>query len=127
MLFDSIVSNPGNTGHGWEGFYFGANGEHSWYDISKTIGEVFVRRGISEEAEPTSFTVEELVKYWRSEFVGWYNGSNSRCRAERGRLLGWKPKYTTEDFLKSIPAEVEAQLKHPSTDKYVWRNIPEVY
>ncbi|KAI0737098.1 NAD(P)-binding protein [Daedaleopsis nitida] len=89
VLFDAIISNPDKTGHGWEGFYFGENGEHSWYDISKAIGEAFVELGISApgEAEPTPFTVDELVKYWGSENGGWYNGSNSRCRADRGRSL----------------------------------------
>ncbi|KAI0787434.1 NAD(P)-binding protein [Fomes fomentarius] len=110
-LFDSILNNPDKTGHGWEGFYFGANGEHSWGQISAAIGEALVDLGISDNAEPTSFTVEELVKYFGSEEVGWYNGTNSRARANRGRSIGWKPKYTTEDFLKSIRPEVEALVK----------------
>ena len=111
VLFDSIVAKPEETGHGWEGFYFGENGEHSWYQISKAIGDALVKLGLTDEVEPTPFTVEELVKYFGSEKAGWYSGTNSRCRANRGRSIGWKPKYTTEDMLKSIYPEVEALWK----------------
>lgn len=111
VLFDSIVAKPEETGHGWEGFYFGENGEHSWYQISKTIGENLVQLGISTDAEPTSFTVEELPKYFGTESVGWYFGTNSRCKASRARSIGWKPKYTAEDMLKSITPEIQAITK----------------
>ncbi|KAI0635945.1 NAD-P-binding protein [Trametes polyzona] len=111
QLFDQIVSNPDKTGHGWEGFYFGENGEHSWYQISRAIGEALVALGIASDAEPTPFSVAELVKYFGSERMGWYSGSNSRCRADRGRAIGWKPRYTTEDMLKSIRPEIEAIIK----------------
>ena len=83
ILFDSIVDAPDKTGHGWEGFYFGENGEHSWYEISKAIGDALVKLGLTDEAEPTPFTVEELVNYFGSEKAGWYSGTNSRCRANR--------------------------------------------
>ncbi len=108
VLFDSIVSNPEKIGHGWEGFYFGENGEHSWYQISKAIGDALVHFGIATESDPTPFTAEELVKYFGSEKRGYSYGSNSRCRANRSRSIGWKPKYLTEDMIRSIVLEVEA-------------------
>ncbi|KAI0707122.1 NAD-P-binding protein [Earliella scabrosa] len=111
VLFDGILNNPDKTGHGWEGFYFGENGEHTWYQISQAIGEALVKLGIADDATPTTFTVEELVKYFGSEKAGWYSGTNSRCRANRGRSIGWKPKHTTEDMLQSILPEVEAIWK----------------
>ncbi|CDO74489.1 hypothetical protein BN946_scf184979.g44 [Trametes cinnabarina] len=111
VLFDSIVSKPAQTGHGWDGFYFGENGEHTWYQISRAIGEAFVELGISKDPEPTSFSKDELVKYFGSEAAGNYSGSNSRCRADRGRSIGWKARYTTEDMLKSIKPEVIAIKK----------------
>ena len=43
--------------------------------------------------------------------VGYYFGTNSRARANHSRSLGWKPKYTKEDMLKSIKPEVEAIAK----------------
>ncbi|KAL7278982.1 hypothetical protein ACG7TL_006814 [Trametes sanguinea] len=111
VLFDSAVSKPEKTGHGWEGFYFGENGEHSWYQISRAIGEAMVELGITDDPEPTSFSKDELIKYFGSEASGNYSGSNSRCRADRGRSIGWKPRYTTEDMLKSIKPEVVAFKK----------------
>ena len=39
--------------------------------------------------------------------MGNYGGTNSRCRADRGRSIGWKPKYTKDDMLKSIRSEME--------------------
>ena len=103
VLFDAIVRSPDSTGHGWEGFYFGESGEHSWYQISKTIGDALVQLGIAAEAEPTSFSTEELVKYFGSEQVGLSFGANSRCRGNRSRSIGWKPKHTVEDMFKHIP------------------------
>ncbi|KAL7278983.1 hypothetical protein ACG7TL_006815 [Trametes sanguinea] len=108
VLFDSAVSNPEKTGHGWEGFYFGENGEHTWYQISRAIGEALVELqvGITDNPEPTPFSREELIKYFGNEVSGNYAGSNSRCRADRSRSIGWKPRYTTEDMLKSIKPEI---------------------
>lgn len=67
VLYDAILNNPDKIGHGRDGFYFGENGEHLWYDISKAIGKALVKRGISESDEPTTFTKEELAKYFGSE------------------------------------------------------------
>ncbi|TBU33513.1 NAD(P)-binding protein [Dichomitus squalens] len=111
VLFDNIISDPDKTGHGWEGFYFGENGEHHWIDISRAVGKAMVELGLTDNAEPTSFTAEELAKYWGSEEAGWFSGTNSRCRADRGRALGWKPKYTTQDMLASVKLELEALAK----------------
>ncbi|OCH93048.1 NAD-P-binding protein [Obba rivulosa] len=111
VLFDAITARPDAVGHGREGFYFGENGEHTWYDISKAIGRALVELGVSESGEPTTFSREELIKYFGSETSGNYSGTNSRCRADRGRSIGWKPKYTTADMLASIEPEVEIFLK----------------
>ena len=110
-LFDAIVTNPDTTGHGWEGFYFGENGEHSWYGISRAIGDAMVARGLASDPEPTTFSKAELVTYFGSEAAGLYSGTNARCRAERGRALGWKPTHTSKDMLASIAAEVETYAK----------------
>ena len=42
---------------------------------------------------------------------GNFNGTNARCRANRARSIGWKPKHTTHDLLASVKPEVEAILK----------------
>ncbi|CDO74490.1 hypothetical protein BN946_scf184979.g45 [Trametes cinnabarina] len=114
ILLDSVLNNPDKTGHGWEGFYFGENGEHTWYQISRTIGEALVELGLSDDPEPTEFSTEELIKYFGSIKIGLYNGTNSRCRADRSRSIGWKPQYTTEDMLKSIKPEIIALRQRES-------------
>lgn len=38
-------------------------------------------------------------------------GSNSRAVGNRSRSIGWVPKHTTEDMLRSVRAEVEAELR----------------
>jgi hypothetical protein len=63
VLYDSIIANPSNTGHGREGFYFGVNGEHILYDLCKAIGEALVAIGKTDNPEPTTLTKEELDKY----------------------------------------------------------------
>ncbi|KIK96073.1 hypothetical protein PAXRUDRAFT_139333, partial [Paxillus rubicundulus Ve08.2h10] len=71
-----------------EGLYFGENGEHRMRDIAVSISEALHDLGLP------------------------FLGTNSRCKANRARTLGWKPKSTTEDMLRSIKAEVEWELKY---------------
>ena len=63
ILYNSIVSNPA-TGHGREGIYFGENGEHTFYDMGKAIGEALMTAGKVDNPEPTTFTKEEIDKYF---------------------------------------------------------------
>lgn len=64
VVWDAAVRDPEHTGHGTDGYYFGANGEHPWYDISKGIGRAMVELGLSKTDEPTTFSDEELIKYY---------------------------------------------------------------
>lgn len=66
-LFDALTKNPEKVGHGRDGYYFGITEEHSWYDLSKEIGKVLFELGITKAAEPTTFSREELPKYFGSE------------------------------------------------------------
>ncbi|KAI0783990.1 hypothetical protein BC629DRAFT_541283 [Irpex lacteus] len=129
VLYDAIVSNPEKVDHGRNGFYFGENGEVSWYSISKALGKSLVKRGLIKSDEPSTFTDEELIEYFgsvvsrsslpisvllckfRQEFGNVF-GSNSRARGPHSRSLGWTPKLTAQDFLDSIDAEVEAALQN---------------
>ncbi|KAF5382083.1 hypothetical protein D9615_004318 [Tricholomella constricta] len=106
VLYDAIRSNPA-TGHGREGFYFGENGEHNLYEVGKAVGKALVEIGKAKSDEPTTFTKEEIDKYFGGSP---YLGSNSRCRANRSRAIGWKPTKTTADMLASVKLEVEASL-----------------
>ena len=80
VLYDSIVTNPGTTGHGREGFYFGVNGEHTLYDVGKAIGEALVAIGKIDNPEPTTLTKEELDKYPVSRYSS--DDLNQRARLD---------------------------------------------
>lgn len=68
VLWDSIVRNGAEkSDRGAQGYYYGENGEHSWYEISKAIGLAMVDLGLSKDDEPTTFSKEELVEYFGSE------------------------------------------------------------
>ncbi|KAJ8072715.1 hypothetical protein PM082_016274 [Marasmius tenuissimus] len=111
ILYNSIIKNPDGTGHGREGYYFGANGEHSLLDVCRSIGEALVDLGIATSPKPTSFTKEEIDKYFGGSN---FSENNSRCRANRSKSIGWQPKKTTEDLLKSIRPEVQAMTNMTS-------------
>ncbi|KAF9531406.1 hypothetical protein CPB83DRAFT_917504 [Crepidotus variabilis] len=107
VLLDSIRKNP-STGHGRDGYYFGENGEHTLYEVGKAIGEVLVAKGKTGDPEPTTFTKEELATYFKGST---YLGTNSRCRANHSRSIGWQPRFTKDDLLASIDAEYEGLKK----------------
>ncbi|GJE88579.1 nucleoside-diphosphate-sugar epimerase-like protein [Phanerochaete sordida] len=112
ILYDAIASRgPENVDHGSRGYYFGENGEHSWYDISNEIGHAMVPLGLCGDEEPTAFPEAELIKYFGSVEMGMYWGANSRARGTHSRSLGWQPKYTKEDMIRSIRPELEVFLK----------------
>lgn len=105
-LYDAIVASSPAPGHGREGYYFGENGHYLAYDLAKAVAVELAARGVGSST-PTSFTEEEFSKNPR---LGYF-GTNSRCKASRGRALGWMPKYGDEDFYASIRAEVDVQFK----------------
>ena len=65
VLFDSIRTNPA-TGHGREGIYLEENREHTKYEVGKFIGDASVALGKTDNSEPTSFTKEEIRKYFKA-------------------------------------------------------------
>ncbi|KAI5997250.1 hypothetical protein F5J12DRAFT_851731 [Pisolithus orientalis] len=107
IVYENALS--GKAGHGREGFYFGENGEHKLYDLSKVVAQELYNVGRGKSPEPAPFTEED---YKRPENFGLeFLGTNARCLARRARALGWKPKYTTEDAFKSIKPEVEYAIQ----------------
>ncbi|KAH8990310.1 hypothetical protein EDB92DRAFT_1999227 [Lactarius akahatsu] len=102
IILDAALSDP-NTPHGRDGYYFGASDEYRLYDLAKAYSRALYDLGKGKSPEPTPFTAEEAHKY----FGGVWLGSNARCKAERGRALGWKPTKTTKDFIESVRPEVE--------------------
>jgi len=107
ILYNSIVSNPA-TAHGRQGFYFAENGEYTQYEAAKALSEVLLAYGKVENSEPTALTEEE---YKDRPYLLDFFGTNSRCRGDRSRSLGWKPVKTTKDMLASIKPEVDEVLK----------------
>ncbi|KAG0699459.1 hypothetical protein DFH29DRAFT_936658 [Suillus ampliporus] len=103
-VFDAAMKGPDAAGHGREGFYFGASGEHRVGKISEIVAELLYEMKLGKSPEPTVFTEEELQKY----FGGPYLGSNSRVRAERAKLIGWNPAHTVDSLWASLKPETEA-------------------
>ncbi|KAF9048745.1 hypothetical protein BJ165DRAFT_1053961 [Panaeolus papilionaceus] len=99
-LSGSVI--PKDFTHGAAGFYFAENGEHTLGSIGEAIGEVLVSKGRTTNASPTTFTEDEHKRYFPR---GTSLGTNSRCRADRARAVGWKPKLTTRDMLASVKFE----------------------
>jgi hypothetical protein len=99
-LLDAALSASVSTslGHGRTGYFFGATDEHTLYEIGKAIAEGLVEQGKSKSPEPTTFTKEEIDKYFQGSN---YMGSNSRCRATKGK----------KEMLNSIKREIEEELK----------------
>lgn len=107
----------GKTATGREGYYFLENGEYIFRDVAAEIGRVLKCLGKAETDEVTPFSDEEVQKYFGSPYLG----SNSRCRAERARALGWTPKKTTEDYIASIRPEIEALIVRDQGKGFVAR------
>ncbi|KAJ7104227.1 hypothetical protein B0H15DRAFT_809082 [Mycena belliarum] len=107
-LFDLLdnPSPPSNFTHGRAGFYFAENGEHTLYSVGEAIAKLLSNMGKGSPA-PTTFSASEIRQYFPA---GTSLGSNSRCHAERGRQVGWRPSRTTHDMLQSVGAEVEESL-----------------
>ncbi|CAF5044925.1 unnamed protein product [Rotaria sp. Silwood1] len=114
VVLDAALA--GTAAHGREGFYFAENGEHVFLDIANEVARVLHERGIGTD-KPSLFSDEEAKKY----FGSYYLGSNSRARSERGRLFGLSPKYTTKDFIASIPAEIDAIINRDGGKPFVVR------
>ncbi|KAJ3532955.1 hypothetical protein NM688_g7347 [Phlebia brevispora] len=107
LLWNTILSNEQTVKHGWEGFYLVVSDEFAWHEIAKEIGRKMFSLSLSANDEVTAFKDDEIPS-WYALFAG----SNSRARPTNSISLGWKPKYTTKDFLASLGGEVERRLKH---------------
>ncbi|EJF65198.1 hypothetical protein DICSQDRAFT_50371 [Dichomitus squalens LYAD-421 SS1] len=112
LIWNAILGGE-EIGHGSQGYYFPENGEHQLYDVSKAIGAGLKDLRLVEDPEPSSFTTEELDKYFDGVSI-LLLGSNSRCRGQRARAIRWNPRKTTEDMLASIKPEIQYMLSRAS-------------
>ncbi|TFK49795.1 NAD(P)-binding protein [Heliocybe sulcata] len=108
IIFDKARKDA-SVAHGRNGYYFAENGYYSHYELAQAIGQVLVDLGRATSAEPTPFTKEDLDKYFAGAT---FFGTNSYCKAERSRALGWKPVKGKQDFLDSVKPEAEALIKN---------------
>jgi|ERR1700722_6677214 len=102
-VFDAVDSSD-PPGHGRSGYYFAENGEHTMYEVGKAIAQALFDLGKGESGVPTTFSEDEIRKYF-PEGSGTL-GTNSRCRGQRCRQIGWKPVRNTLDMLASIRLEI---------------------
>lgn len=72
VLYNAIVANQDKVGHGREGIYFGENGEHSLYDVGKAVAQALVDAGKGKSLEPTTFSKEEIDKYFGVGFSSFW-------------------------------------------------------
>jgi len=103
ILFDATLADP-NLAHGREGYYFAENGEYKLHDVAKAYSQALYDLGRGKSPDPTTYSDQEVQQYFGAPWLG----SNTRCKAERARNLGWKPTKTTKDMLESIRPEVES-------------------
>ena len=93
----------GDIGHGKSGYYFGIAGEYTLFNAASTIGSALVEQGWAKEAQPNTFTEEEMQKYYGGSF---YMGSNSRGVPDRSKSIGWKAKKNEmDDFVQYLKKE----------------------
>ncbi|TFK49690.1 NAD(P)-binding protein [Heliocybe sulcata] len=108
ILFDKARKDP-SVAHGRNGYYFAENGHFAYYEIAQVVGQALVDSGRATSAAPTPFTKDDLDKYFAGAT---FLGTNSYCKAERSRALGWKPIKVKQDFLDSVLPEAWALIKN---------------
>jgi hypothetical protein len=71
LLFLTILRNPTppRPGSGHFGFYFAVSGEHDLSSLSDVISQVLVEQGRFKSENVTSFTAEEIRKYFGVSFL----------------------------------------------------------
>ena len=89
-----------------DGHYIIEAGEYQYKKLAETYTKALHAAGKSASPEPTKFEDKEF------QAIGFLFilGTNATCEGPRTRSLGWKPKYTTDDFYAWIPHEVDAAI-----------------
>ena len=67
ILYDAVIKPNNTVPHGREGLFIGENGTFTWGEICAEIAKVLYDKGIGKSPEATTFTSDELVKYFGSE------------------------------------------------------------
>ncbi|KAJ7025644.1 hypothetical protein C8F04DRAFT_131803 [Mycena alexandri] len=100
ILYDSVVANSAQIGHGRNGYYFVSSAD---VVFEKLVDVIESRAG-----KRRAFTQEELDLYFPNQpSLQSFFGDNGRADSARSRALGWKPVKATEEFLVALRDEVE--------------------
>ncbi|WWD22419.1 hypothetical protein CI109_106910 [Kwoniella shandongensis] len=106
LVYEKSTLAKATIGHGPSGYYLGIAGEYTLFGAASRIGQALLSAKLvpqGTETTPTTFTKEELDRYYGGSD---YMGTNSRGVADRSKSIGWKPKYTEdEDMFKYIDTE----------------------
>lgn len=87
---------------------FAENGEFMWGSIAAAIAMDANKKGLLPSADLTSLSSDEAQKL--RPRLQYMVGSNSRCKAIRGRkLLGWEPK--ERRLIDEVPDIVDGEAK----------------
>ncbi|WVQ80343.1 hypothetical protein IAT38_002448 [Cryptococcus sp. DSM 104549] len=112
LVWSKSTVPAATIGHGTAGYYLGISGEYTLFGAASAIGQSLVKHKVvpeGTETTPSTFTKEEIDKYYNGSY---YGGSNSRGVADRSKSIGWKPKYTDEEnFFEDIDLEVQRIAK----------------
>lgn len=108
LLTEAAVS--GNTDPelwGEKGYVIIENGEHTWADIARKMGEEAHKQGyIKSKPEVNALSYEEADKAAGFQAISW--GLNSRAKSERlPKILGWKP--TRNQLEAEIPEIIKLE------------------
>jgi len=96
-------AQKGDIGHGTAGYYLGIAGEYTHLSAANTIGTALANNKFAESGQSTSFTPEEIQKYYSGST---FQGSNARGVADRSKSIGWRPKRDINDFYSHLKEEV---------------------
>lgn len=83
----------------------GIAGEYTILSAANTIGTALYDNKWSDSAQSSSFTPEEIQKYYSGLQL---HGANARGVADRSKSIGWRPKlHGMDDFSEHITKEVK--------------------
>ncbi len=101
----------GKASTGKDGWYFLESGEHVWGDVVKKIAEELYKNKAIPSTDLAEFTSQEEIDNLFGDWAWFALGSNSRCKADKARQLGWKSNEKSPKVLDTIEEEVKFILE----------------
>ncbi|WRT63704.1 uncharacterized protein IL334_000627 [Kwoniella shivajii] len=126
LLYTKATETKPTIGHGLSGYYFGISGEYTLFGATSRIGQALVKNNLveSKETTPSTFTEEDLKKYYNGST---YMGTNSRGVADRSKSIGWKPKYSTQGDLYAHIDEETVRVEKEFGKEYKMKKFTSSY